>query len=347
MKIAVMSFAHTHALGYVRLLQGMPDVELRASDPDHDQRPEGESGGASLAAELGIDYADGYDELLAWKPDAVLVCSENTKHRDDVLRAAAAGAHVLCEKPLATSGEDAAVMVQACEDAGVNLMVAFPVRFSPAFQALKERYDNGLLGNVYGVSGANNGKIPGDRAWFTDPALAGGGSLTDHVVHIADLLDALFGGARAARVYATANRFFGGEAPVETGGLVSVTYENGVSAVIDCSWSRPPSYPVWGGLTLHLVTDAGLVDVDPFAQRVEGFSEAARNTLWLDYGTNADKLMLEEFLTAIREGRRPQPDGQVGRRTVQVVEAAYRSVATGGIVETGVVAEASRDSARA
>jgi 1,5-anhydro-D-fructose reductase (1,5-anhydro-D-mannitol-forming) len=341
MKIAVMSFAHTHALGYVRLLQGMPDVELRASDPDSGDRPTGESGGPSLAAELGVDYADTYEELLAWKPDAVVVCSENTKHRADVLLAAAAGAHVLCEKPLATSSEDAEAMVQACEDAGVNLMVAFPVRFSPAFQALKERYDNGLLGNIYGVSGTNNGKIPAERAWFTDPDLAGGGALTDHVVHIADMLDALFGGTRAAKVYATANGFFGDDARVETGGLVSITYEDGVSAVLDCSWSRPASYPVWGGLTLHLVTDAGLVDVNPFAQRVDGFSESARNALWLGYGTDADELMLTEFVSAIREGRRPQPDGWVGYRTVQIVEAAYRSVETGGIAET------LRDSARA
>lgn len=341
MKIAVMSFAHTHALSYVRLLAGMPGIELRASDPDYGDRPAGESGGATLAAELGVDYADSYEELLAWQPDAVVICSENTKHRDDVLRAAAAGAHVLCEKPLATTSEDAEAMVQACEEAGVNLMVAFPVRFSPAFLALKEQYDAGLLGNIYGVSGTNNGKIPGERSWFTDPDLAGGGALTDHVVHIADMLDALFGGATATRVYATANDFFGGDPRVETGGLVSITYENGVSAVIDCSWSRPASYPVWGGLTLHLVTDAGLVDVNPFAQRVDGFSQDARNALWLGYGTNSDELMLAEFLTAIREGRRPQPDGQLGCRTVRIVEAAYRSVDTGGIVET------TRDSARA
>ena len=341
MRIGVMSFAHTHASGYVRLLAAMPGIELRATDPDHGERPSGESGGASLAAELGVDYVDTYDELLAWRPDAVVVCSENTKHRDDVLRAAAAGAHVLCEKPLATTSEDAEAMVRACEDAGVTLMVAFPVRFSPAFRALKERYDNGLLGNVYGISGTNNGKIPGERSWFTDPELAGGGALTDHVVHIADMLDALFGGTPATAVYAQANGFFGSDARVETGGLVSITYANGVSATIDCSWSRPPSYPVWGGLTLHAVTDSGLVDVNPFAQRVDGFSEAAANALWLGYGANADEAMLAEFLSAIREGRRPQPDGEVGCRTVRIVEAAYRSVSTGG------VAEPSRDSARA
>jgi predicted dehydrogenase len=160
-------------------------------------------------------------------------------------------------------------------------------------------------------------------------------------VHIADMLDALFGGTPAATVYATANGFFGTDAAVETGGLVSITYEHGVSAVIDCSWSRPPSYPVWGGLTLHVVTDAGLVDVNPFAERVDGFSESARNALWLGYGTNADEAMLSEFVSAIREGRRPQPDGELGCRTVRIVEAAYRSVETGGSVAT------LRDSARA
>lgn len=87
--------------------------------------------GAELATELGVAYVDTYDEAFAWKPDAVVIAAENSRHRALVERAAAAGVHVLCEKPLATTVEDAIAMRDACETAGVLLMVAYPVRFSP------------------------------------------------------------------------------------------------------------------------------------------------------------------------------------------------------------------------
>lgn len=333
MKIGLVSFAHVHAMSYVHALQQMAGAELLAADPGHTARPSSESGGPSLAEELGVDYVDTYDELYAWRPDAVVVCSENTDHRFDVIRAAEAGAHVLCEKPLAISSADALAMVAACERAGVFLMVAYPVRFSPAFTALQERFEAGALGQIRAVSGTNNGQVPTSRAWFTDRARSGGGALTDHLVHIADMLDALFHGQVVTSVYAAANQLLHPDRDIETAGLVSLTYQNGVTAVIDCSWSKPAHYPTWGGLTLNFVTDAGLVDINPFAQRVEGYSEAARNALWLDYGTNTDQLLLQTFVAAAQTGVPPQPDGHVGYRTMKIVEAAYESTRSGQRVD--------------
>ena len=140
MKIGVMSLAHLHALGYIRLLSARPDVELAVADPDAGERPPGESGGRALAEELGVDrYFDTYEELLDWAPDGVVVCSENSRHRELTELAAAAGAHVLCEKPMATTVADGEAMVAACAAAGVHLMVAYPVRFSRQFRALQAR----------------------------------------------------------------------------------------------------------------------------------------------------------------------------------------------------------------
>ncbi|WP_159794532.1 Gfo/Idh/MocA family protein [Puerhibacterium puerhi] len=326
MKVALMSFAHTHASSYARLLAARTDVEVLTSDPDAGERPAGESGGAALAAELGVAYVDSYDELLAWGPDAVVVCSENVRHRAHVEAAAAAGAAVLCEKPLATSVADAEAMEAACAAAGVPLMVAFPVRFSPVFVDLREQHAAGALGRIHALSGTNNGQVPAARAWFTDPALAGGGAVTDHTVHLADLADALLGGVPAVRVHATANRLLHPSLEVETAGIVTVTYADGTNLTIDCSWSRPASHSVWGGLTMSVVSDAGLVDVDPFAPRVSGWSETDATELWLGYGPNLDDLMLSAFLDAVRDGTRPQPGGRVGVRTTAIVEAAYRSL---------------------
>jgi len=92
-----MSFAHLHAASYARVLRALPGVEVRASDPGYRERPPGETGGPELAAELGVAHVDSYDELLDWRPDAVVVCAENARHRGLVERAARAGAGVLCE----------------------------------------------------------------------------------------------------------------------------------------------------------------------------------------------------------------------------------------------------------
>lgn len=331
LRIAVLSFAHTHALSYVHALKEMPGVELIAADPDGATAPDDAPRGAELAAELGVTYVETYDEAFAWKPDAVVIAAENSRHRALVERAAAAGAQVLCEKPLATTVEDAVAMREACERAGVMLMVAYPVRFAPAVRDAIAELRSGRLGRILGVTGINNGKLPQDRAWFTDPELAGGGALVDHVVHCADILDELLG-ERAQSVRAVSNSILRGqrELAVETGGLVTIQYPSGVVATIDCSWSWPMSSATWGGLTLQVVAERGTVTVSPFAKGVAGHD--AHGETWSPVGADLDALLLDEFVRAVREGRRPQPDAGVGIRTVEIVKAAQSSAARGGEV---------------
>ena len=329
LKVGLLSFAHVHAAGYALLLQGRDDVEVLTADPDQADSAPGEKRGKEFAEQLGVSYVDTYDELYAWGPDAVVITSENSRHRELVERAAAEGVQILCEKPLATKVEDGEAMIAACAKAGVNLMTAYPVRFHPAFRAMRDRVRAGDLGAVLAASGTNNGRIPiAARQWFADPVLAGGGSLMDHTVHLADLLDDLLD-ARAVSVYAQSNKIVHAEVEVETGGLVVVTYEDGTVATIDCSWNRPETYPTWGGLTLGIEGARGSVNFDAFGQAVSGYDDTAGKGVSLGYGADLDGLMLEEFITAVREGRRPQPDGEVGLRTLQIVMAGYESARTG------------------
>ncbi|WP_328356653.1 Gfo/Idh/MocA family oxidoreductase [Streptomyces sp. NBC_00445] len=331
MRVAVLSFAHVHAATYIGLLRDREDIELITADPD--APPDDPTRGRDLAERLGAAYVDTWDEVFALSPDAVLVTSENARHRHLVERAAASGAHVLCEKPLATTEADARAMIDACARAGVGLMTAYPVRFSPAFVALRRVLADGLLGGLISVHGANNGSNPArSRPWFADPELAGGGALADHTVHLADLVDALLDGEQAAEVYAQANSILddGGPAPdVETAGLVTIRYPGGVVAAVDASWSHPPDHPTWGGLAMTCVGEKAIVEFDAFPPLLGGFDSATGRDRWEAGGADLDAAMLDEFLDAVRTGRRPSPDGESGLRTLRIVLAAYESLRTG------------------
>ncbi|MFD6175495.1 MULTISPECIES: Gfo/Idh/MocA family protein [unclassified Isoptericola] len=334
LKVALLSFAHPHAEGYAALLAATPGVELLTSDPDGSSSTDAAPRGRALAESIGVPYADTYGEALAWGPDAVVVCSENARHRDLVVAAARAGAHVLCEKPLATTLDDGREMVDACRAAGVFLMMAYPVRFSPEFATLRQAVAAGALGDVLALVGTNNGKIPvGGRGWFVDPELAGGGALVDHVVHLADLVDDLLDGAEPATVRAVANRVLHADDPrvrAETGGLVTATFPGGQVLTIDSSWSHPDAAANWGGLTLQVCGSEGVADIDPFGAHVGG--TAGGGAAWLPLGADLDRAMLDHFLGAVRAGEAPQPDGEVGLRTLRLVLDAQESVATGRVV---------------
>jgi predicted dehydrogenase len=267
----------------------------------------------------------------------VIICSENAKHRALTLAAAEAGAHILCEKPLATAVEDAQAMIAACDRAGVHLMTAFPMRFSPPVLQVKAMLDGGNLGRVYGINGTNQGECPKHlRSWFVDPLLAGGGAVMDHTVHLADLLRWMLQ-SEITEVYAQHNHIlYADEAPdVETGGLIMLTFDNGVFASIDCSWSKPSYYPTWGGLAMDWVAEKGFVRVDAFRQVLPVYSHDAGRARWAFWGSDMNQAMVDEFAACIRENRPPLISGTDGLKALEVVLAAYRSAESGEPVALG------------
>ncbi|HEV2472288.1 MAG TPA: Gfo/Idh/MocA family oxidoreductase, partial [Chthonomonadales bacterium] len=172
-RIGMMSFAHMHAASYAHCIAGRKDTEL-AGVADHDPKR-----AARMAAQFGTIAFAGYEELLAQpEMDAVVVCPENVKHRELTEMAAAAGKHVLCEKPLATTLADGQAMIDACRSAGVQLMTAFPCRYSPVAMRLKESLSGGQSGKILAFCGTNRGRNPG--GWFPDKSLSGGGATMDH-----------------------------------------------------------------------------------------------------------------------------------------------------------------------
>jgi len=324
MKIGIMSFAHHHAEAYIANLRAIPGVELSGvadEDPARGQR---------FAQAYGASFYQTYEALLESKPDGVIICSENAKHLPLVEMAASARINVLCEKPLATTVADANSVVDVCARAGVLLMTAFPMRFSTPLQEVKARLDAGELGQVYCFNATNQGELPTKhRAWFVDSLLAGGGALMDHTVHLLDIIR-WYLGSEAVEVYAQTNKIFhAGEVQVETSGLEMISFQNGVFATIDASWSRPPYWPTWGGLSFEMVTERGAVIVDSFKQNITIYSHANQRPVWQYWGSDMNQAMVSEFIAAIRAGREPAVTGVDGLRAVEVTLAAYESAQIG------------------
>ncbi len=326
-KIGILSVAHMHAYSYASAVNALPGAEL-VGIADHDQAR------AESAAKTFATRAFGsYEELLAADIDAVIVGSENVRHRPLTEMAAAAGKHILCEKPLATSVADGRAMLAACKSAGVQLMTAFPCRFSPAMVRLKSAVDNGDIGKVIAVRGTNRGRCPFD--WFTQLDQSGGGAVIDHTVHVTDLMRWLLK-SEVTEVYAEiSNRMFQQE--FDDTGFLTLEFDNGVFATLDSSWSRPKSFPTWGDVTLSVVGEKGVLTLDMFSQNLVLYSDKTGGVSWSPWGSNIDELMVAAFAKAVASGSPLPITGEDGLAAAAVSFAAYASAKAGKPVAPEVV----------
>jgi predicted dehydrogenase len=322
-RIGLLGVAHLHVDAYIGNLRAAGAEVVGVTDADPVR-------GRQWAARHAVPWFDGPDALLAAGVDGVVVCSETSRHRPLVEAAAASGVAVLCEKPLATTVEDSAAVVEACRAAGVPLMTAFPMRFSPVMRDGVARARDGGLGRVLSAVGTNQGQLPmTERSWFVDPALSGGGALIDHVVHLADVLRWLLG-ADPVEVYAVANRILHGQVVgVETGGLVVLTFADGTYASIDSSWSRPERYPTWGGMALELVCERGVLSLDAFSQFLTVYGGREGDLAWPAWGSDPNQGLIDEFVAVCSGGTAPSVDGTDGHVATVVALAALESAGTG------------------
>jgi UDP-N-acetylglucosamine 3-dehydrogenase len=318
-KVGIVSFAHVHAPQYAAVLSELDDADFVGIADDDSAR------GRGAAERFGVRFF-GEPRMLFEAVDAVVVCSENRKHAKDSVAALQGGVHVLCEKPLSTTVEDAQTMIRASEKAGRQLRTAFPVRYLPAVSQAREAVRAGALGRILAVNATNHGRIP--DGWFLDPDAAGGGAVMDHTVHVADALRWILG-AEVGSVYAEVGTFFGAEA-VDDGAILTLELEGGVIAdgafaTIDPSWSRGEGYPTWGDVTLRITGTSGVLEVDPFARHLTIFNHESKNTFWAHAGEDMNVLMLEDFLRGVAENRPAGASGIDGLRALEVVLAAYSS----------------------
>jgi len=315
MKVGIISFAHMHAAAYARGLQQLEDVEIAGIFDENKER------GEKFAGIFATTYYADITELLNRDIDAVIVTSENARHKEHVIAAAKAGKHVLCEKPIATDIGDAQEMIRACRENGVILQTAFPVRFNSAVIRAKQMIAEGKLGTILAIKGTNRGRNPG--GWFADPALSGGGAVIDHTVHVVDLMR-WFMSAEVKEVYAEIDSRLS-DTPIDDCGILTMEFDNGAFATLDCSWSRNKQYPTWGDVTLDIVGSLGTLTIDAFRQRLHVYTDTSgyRHHFW---GDDMDAGLIRDFVQTVREGKEEASiTGEDGLRAVEVALAAYES----------------------
>ncbi|GAB6926077.1 Gfo/Idh/MocA family oxidoreductase [Paenibacillus sp. JCM 10914] len=315
MKFGVISFAHMHAVSYTKALLAIEGIELVGiSDPMEER-------GRKYADWFGTTYYADYHDLLATELDGIIVTSENALHKEHVLAAAAAGVHVLCEKPLSTHIQNAQEMIDACRKQGVLLQTAFPVRYNASVIRAKQLIAEGKLGKVLAMKGTNRGRIPG--GWFIEPSLSGGGAVIDHTVHVADIMRWITG-AEIQEVYAEVDHMISDQL-IDDCGMLTMEFDNGIFATLDCSWSRNKEFPTWGDVTLEIIGTAGTLSVNATSQKLHVYNDEVgyRHHAW---GDSMDARLIRDFVASIRTGAtEASVTGEDGLHALAVAIAAYRS----------------------
>jgi UDP-N-acetylglucosamine 3-dehydrogenase len=186
---------------------------------------------------LYVDYCD----LLEKESDldGVSICLPTYLHKDAVIACARQKKHILCEKPLALSVDDAREMVEIARKHGVLLYVGFCLRFAKVFTMLRKRIADGFLAEPFSIKArVELLKKPEKGSWYFDRG-KGGGCLFDMGSHAADLLQWIFGGARVVSAQFTTFR----DIPdVDAEATVNLAFSNRAEGILKVSWNSSPEH---------------------------------------------------------------------------------------------------------
>ncbi|MEQ1935087.1 MAG: Gfo/Idh/MocA family oxidoreductase [Fimbriimonadaceae bacterium] len=318
-RIGFAGVAHMHSHGYAHAL-GSAVSGVWDADSDRAQ---------AFSQRFGVPVADSL-ESLAEVSDGIIVTSENTSHVPIIRELAQFVKPILCEKPLVTSEDEAQDLISIIADTGVQIMTAFPCRYSPAFLSLKAKISD--LGRIRAICATNRGRCPGD--WFVQKDKSGGGAMIDHVVHVSDLLRCLLG-EEACRVQAqTGNRIH--EQEWEDTAMLSIEFPSGIFATLDSSWSRHANFKTWGDVTMNVVGENGTIELDLFSQTLEVYSASGHQAS--GYGSDIDAGLVSDFLEVVRGHIPPPITAFDGIQAARIAFAGYRSASENCVIslENGV-----------
>jgi UDP-N-acetyl-2-amino-2-deoxyglucuronate dehydrogenase len=283
-----------------------------------------------LASGYHVQWTSDYQELLKKKNvDVVCICTPSAFHASMGITAARAGKHVLVEKPMALSLEDADALIQACIESQVQLGVVLQNRFKPAVVCLKNAVDQGYFGKLtHGtavVRWNRNRSYYQQSSWRGSPAM-GGGVLINQAIHNIDLLNWIMGPVESLSAY-TSKRLLNLE--VEDVAVAVLKFNNGALGVIEAASTI---YPESLEESIAIFGEKGTA--------VIGGKKADEIKVWKIAGERGDLFpaenkifrahlshlpCIEDMINSINTGKPPAVNGYEGRKSLEIVLAMQRS----------------------
>lgn len=272
--------------------------------------------------------------------DVVDICLPNFLHEQAVLKAAYAGKHIIIEKPLAVTLEEADNMIAACKTAAVKLMYAEELCFAPKYERVRQIIKEGAIGDIYMLKQSEKHSGP-HSDWFYDSSLSGGGVLMDMGCHAIAWFRWMLNNAKVISVYATmATVLHKHRTTAEDNSVVLIEFENGVVAVAENSWAKH------GGMDdkSEVHGTAGVVYADLFmgnaaiAYSKNGYGyamEKADTTVGWSFPVFEEAFNqgypheLKHFIECVQYNKEPLVTGEDGRAVLEIIYAAYASAGQG------------------
>jgi UDP-N-acetyl-2-amino-2-deoxyglucuronate dehydrogenase len=265
--------------------------------------------------------------------DVVVLCTPSGLHSEQAIETAMAGKHVMSEKPMATRWIDGKRMVQACDQAGVQLFIVKQNRFNPTLQLLKRAVELGRFGRIYMVNINVFWSRPQsyyDQAKWRGTWEFDGGAFMNQASHYVDLIDWLIGPVESVQAYtATLAR----NIEVEDTGVMCVKWRSGALGSVNVTMLTYPSNLEGsiailgekgsvrvGGVAVNKIEHWSFDQPHPDDQQVEKASYDTTSVYGFGHVQYYDNV-----IGALRGEAQPLTDGREGLRSLEVLIAAYRS----------------------
>lgn len=282
-----------------------------------------------------ILFFSDYQELLQSELEAVIIASPTALHFKTAVEALERGKHVLVEKPMATTVEEAKTMSNVAREAGRELMVGMTHRFYPELQEAKRIVDDGAVGDILMFTDSIIEPVGflGLPAWYLDEQMAGGGVAMTDAIHLVDRLR-WFAGSEVFQL----TGFMGSKqlkSPVEDFGQMFLWFASGVSAQVTMTFMKAVHPLV---CDLQVIGTKGSVVVHTWQGYTLNSSSGTHQKVIYQNEPHEHKVRvglraeLTEFCDAIRGGYSPKPTPEDSMRALEIIRAFYRAAKEGTVV---------------
>ncbi|PLT27742.1 Gfo/Idh/MocA family protein [Peribacillus deserti] len=294
-----------------------------------------------MAVKYGARAYTNYEELLADPSlDAISVCTPNYLHAPVSIAALNAGKHVLCEKPMATSKEEADAMIEAAKQSGKKLMIGHNQRFVPSHVKARQLIESGAAGRIYsfrtafGHPGPEGWSIDGRESWFFKKEEAFIGAMGDLGVHKADLIRYLLGEeiVEAAAFVESSSK---PNSTVDDNAVCILKSESGIIGTLAASWSygkEDNSTIIYGEKAVFRLEDNPEYSLVVQYTNGETVKYELGRIQSNEEGGQSSSQVIKHFVDSIANNHPVPVDGVEGKRSLGIILAALESTETKQIV---------------